>query len=88
MGHPGEVVAYIEDGPRGGDTVAVGAEPDGSPPSEIELRDPAPPADPYVESSLRHSIPLEASRYRLVDDARRDHGGYVYALVRELDAAP
>jgi hypothetical protein len=46
MGHPGEVLAYIEDGPHGVETVA--AEPDGSAPYEIELQDPVPPAELYV----------------------------------------
>jgi hypothetical protein len=84
---PGEVLAYIEDGPHGGETVAVAAEPDGSTPYEIELRDPVPPAELYVESSLRHSIPLVVSRYRLVREAQRERGGYVYMLVRDPDGA-
>jgi hypothetical protein len=88
MAHRGEVFAYIEDGPHGGETVAVPAEPDGSPPGEIELQDPVPPAEPFVESSLRHSIPLVASRYRLTREAERERGGYVYMLVRDLEAAP
>jgi hypothetical protein len=87
MGHPGEVLAYIEDGPHGGETVAVAAEPDGSAPYEIELQDPVPPAELYVESSLRHSIPLVVSRYRLVREAQRERGGYVYMLVRDPDGA-
>jgi hypothetical protein len=65
MGIPGEVLAYIADGPHGGETVAVDAAADGSPPGEIELQDPAAPADPYLEASLRHSIPPVVSRYRL-----------------------
>jgi hypothetical protein len=68
--------------------VAVAAEPDGSPPWEIDLHDPVPPAEPFVESSLRHSIPLVVSRYRLTREAQRERGGYVYMLVRDLDAAP
>ena len=77
MGHLGEVLAYIEDGPHGGETVVVAAEPDGSPPCEIELQDPVPPAEPYLESSPKHSIRLIASRYRLAREAQRERGGYV-----------
>jgi hypothetical protein len=87
MVHPGEVLAYIEDGPHGGETVAVAAEPDGSPPGEIELQDPSPPAEPYLESSLKHSIPLVVSRYRLAREAQRERGGYVYTFLRDPDAA-
>ena len=82
MAHPGEVLAYIQDGPRGGETVAVVAEPDGSPPPEIELRNPAPPAEPYQESPLKHSVPLVMSRYRLARETKRDRSQYVYLLVR------
>ena len=87
MGNPLEVFAYIADGPHGGETVTVAAEADGSPPGEIELQDPAAPADPYLEASLRHSIPPLVSRYRLVKEAPRERGGYVYALVRHPDAS-
>ena len=87
MGNRGKVLAYIEDGPHGGETVAVAAEPDGSPPCEIELQDPVAPAEPYLESSLKHSIPLVESRYRLAREAQRERGGYVYMLVRDTDAA-
>jgi hypothetical protein len=44
MGNPVEVLACIADGPHGGETVAVDAAADGSPPGEIELQDPAAPA--------------------------------------------
>ena len=82
MAHPGEVLAYIQDGPRGGETVAVVAQPDGSPPPEIELRNPAPLAEPFQESSLKHSVPLVMSRYRLARETRQDRSRYVYVLVR------
>ena len=87
MGHPGEVLAYIEDGPHGGETVAVAAEPDGSAPYEIELQDPVPLAELYVESFLRHSIPLVVSRYRLVREAQRERGGACTCLF-EFRMAP
>jgi hypothetical protein len=83
MAHPGEVLAYIQDGPRGGETVAVVAGPEGSPPGEIELRNPAPPAEPYQESSLKHSFPLVLSRYRLTPEMCPDRSRYVYVLVRD-----
>jgi len=83
MAHPGGVLAYIQDGPRGGEIVAVAAKPDGAPPTEIELHDPAPPAEPWLESSLKHSFPLVVSRYRPAREARRDRGGYAYVLVRD-----
>ncbi|HWM57693.1 MAG TPA: hypothetical protein VNO83_07665 [Pseudonocardia sp.] len=87
MDLPKQVLAYFVDGPHGGETVVVTAESDGSPPREIELQDPVPPPELYMESSLRHSIPLVVSRYRLVQEAQRERGGYVYTLVRDLDAA-
>ena len=87
MDQPGQVLAYVVDGPHGGETVVVTAAPDGSPPREIELPDPVPPLEMYMESSLRHSIPLVMSRYRLAQEAQRQRGGYVYTLVRDLDAA-
>jgi len=83
MAHPGEVLAYIQDGPRGGETVAVVADSNGSPPDEIELRNPAQPAEPYQESSLKHSLPLVLSRYRLDPETCRDRSQYVYVLVRD-----
>ena len=78
-----EVLAYIEDGPRGGETRVVTAAVTDSPPAEIELPDPTPPVDPYLESSLRHSLPIPVSRYRLRHPTQRDRGGYAYMLVRD-----
>ena len=77
-----EAVACIKDGPRGGETLLIDVEADGSPPQEIELSTATTLLNPFEESSLRHSVPLPTSTYRRAQQAPRDHGGYVYKLVR------
>jgi hypothetical protein len=79
----GHVLAFIEDGPHGGETVVVDAEPDGSIPQQIKLEDPPPTLQVYEESSLRHSVPIRVSTYHLGDEAERVRGGYSYKLVNE-----
>ena len=77
-----KILAFFEDGPRGGETIAVDAEPDGAAPQEIEFPDPKPAPEPFEESSLRHSAPVVVSTYRLVRGDPRERGGFVYQLVR------
>lgn len=84
----GHVLAFIEDGPRGGETLLVEAEVDGSIPRQIQLQDPPPTMHVYEESSLRHSFPTRVSQYRLGDEAERVRGGYSYKLEREPRKPP
>jgi hypothetical protein len=82
MIQPLEVLAYIEDGPHGGETLIITAAPDGSPPPVIELRDAAPPREQFEESSLRHSDRVVVSSYHLASDQPRERGRYAYRLMR------
>jgi hypothetical protein len=75
------ILAYLEDGPHGGETIVLETE-DGSAPAQLDLEE-ASLRQPYDESSLRHSVPTAVVRYCLATDVERERGGYVYRLVRE-----
>ena len=83
MAHP-PIRAFIDNGPRAGETFMIDAAEDGSAPQEIELVDPALPPMQFEESaSGLRSVPGR-SRYRLTgfDEER---GAYVFVQMRPGD---
>jgi hypothetical protein len=72
--------AFIDEGPRAGQTVLVDADPDGSPPQEITLTDPSTGPLPIEESPDIGNMPASETTYRLHDhDDTRDL--YLYRAV-------
>jgi hypothetical protein len=71
MTHP-PIRAFIDEGPRVGQTVLVDADADGSPPQEITLTDLSTSPLPIEDSPDVENVPVSETTYRLHghDDAR------------------